>query len=160
MTSIILGIDPGIERLGWGLIKKTGNKIERIGSGVKKTLKTQKNAERLFEIQCFLDDLIKKQGPDLVSVEKLFFSKNVKTALNISEVRGVILATAQKHSLKISEFTPLQVKMAVCGYGKADKKEVANMLKLSMVLPQKKLLDDETDALAIAICGAVYKSYP
>lgn len=156
----ILGIDPGIERLGWGIIKKDGNKLERVDSGVKKTLKTQKNAERLFEIQCFLDKLIKKEKPDAISVEKLFFSKNVKTALNISEVRGVILATAQKHSLKISEFTPLQVKMAICGYGKADKKDVANMLKFSINMPKKTLLDDETDALAIAICGAVYKSYP
>lgn len=156
----ILGIDPGIERLGWGLIKKDGNNLERIDSGVKKTLKTQKNAERLFEIQCFLDELIKRVGPDLISVEKIFFFKNAKTVLNISETRGIILATAQKHGIAISEFTPLQVKMAVCGYGKASKTEVANMLYLSIKLPQKVLLDDETDALAIALCGALYKRYP
>lgn len=156
----ILGIDPGIERLGWGLIKKDGSKLERIGSGVKKTLKTQKNAERLFEIQCFLDELIKKEKPDLVSIEKLFFFKNAKTVLSISESRGVILATTQKHNLKIAEFTPLQVKMATCGYGKADKKEVARMLRLSINLPKKSLLDDETDALAIALCGAVFHTYP
>jgi crossover junction endodeoxyribonuclease RuvC len=159
-ANIILGIDPGIERLGWGLIKKNGNKIERIDSGVKKTLKTQKNAERLFEIQFFLDDLIKKKEPDLVSVEKVFVSKNAKTALNISETRGVILATAQKHDLHIVEFTPLQVKMAVCGYGKATKADVANMLKLSITLPQKQLLDDDTDALAIALTGTFYRSFP
>lgn len=157
---LILGIDPGIERLGWGLIKKDGSKIERIDSGVKKTLKTQKNAERLFEIQCFLNDLIKREKPDLISVEKLFFSKNVKTALNISETRGVILATAQKHSLQIAEFTPLQVKMAVSGYGKASKADIANMLKLTINLPTKPLLDDETDALAIALTGAFYRHYP
>ena len=156
---IILGIDPGIERLGWGLIKKDGNKFERIDSGVKKTLKTQKNAERLFLIQSFLEKLIEKEKPDELSVEKLFFSKNVKTALNISEVRGVVLATAQKYGLIIKEFTPLQIKMAVCGYGKADKKDVARMLALSIKLPQNKLLDDETDALAIALCGAVSHSY-
>lgn len=156
----ILGIDPGIERLGWGLIKKDGGKIERINSGVKKTLKTQKKPERLFEIQCFLDDLIKKGKPNVVSVEKLFFSKNVKTALNVSEARGVILATAQKHGIKIIEFTPQQIKMAVCGHGNASKTEVANMLKLSIILPQKNLLDDETDALAIALTAAFYRSFP
>ena len=157
---IILGVDPGIERLGWALVKKDANKIERIGSGVKKTLKTKKQSERLFEIQCFLDDLIKKERPNAISIEKLFFSKNVKTAMNISEVRGVILATAQKHNLLIREFTPLQVKIAVCGYGKATKEDVARMLKLSMSLPQKKLLDDETDALAIALTTAFYRSFP
>lgn len=156
----ILGIDPGIERLGWGIINKNGSKIERVNSGVTKTLKTQKNPERLFEIQCFLDDLITKEKPDMISVEKLFFYKNVKTALNISEVRGVILATAQKHRLKITEFTPLQIKMAICGYGKASKNDVANMLKLSIALPKNKLLDDETDALAIALTHAFYRSFP
>lgn len=156
---LILGIDPGIERLGWGLIKKNGNNPERISSGVKKTLKTQTNAQRLFEIQCFLDELIKTEKPDAISVEKVFFAKNAKTALSISETRGVILSTAQKHGLKIVEFTPLQIKMAICGYGKASKTDVAHMLKLSIILPTKKLLDDETDALAIALCGAVYNHY-
>lgn len=157
---IILGIDPGIERLGWGLIKKDGNKIERIDSGVKRTLKTQKNAERLFEIQCFLDDLIKKERPNAMSTEKLFFAKNTKTATSISETRGVILSTAQKHKLIITEFTPLQVKMAVCGYGKATKEDVAKMIKLSINLPKKNIIDDETDALAIAITAAFYRSFP
>ena len=160
MANIILGIDPGIERLGWGLIKKNGNKVERINSGVKKTLKTQKRAERLFEIQCFLDNLIIKEKPDAISLEKLFFFKNAKTVLSISEIIGVILATAQKHDLSISEFTPLQVKMAICGYGRASKIDVANMLKLSIVLPKNKLLDDETDALAIALTDAFYKRFP
>lgn len=156
----ILGIDPGIERLGWGLIKKEVSKIERVSSGVKKTLKTQTNAERLFEIQSFLDKLIKKEKPDTISVEKLFFSKNIKTALSISETRGVILATAQKYGLNIVEFTPLQVKAAICGYGKASKIDVANMLKLTINLSKNCLLDDETDALAIAITAAFYRSFP
>lgn len=156
----ILGIDPGIERLGWGILIKNGGKIERINSGVKKTLKTQEKNERLFEIQCFLDELIKAEKPNAISVERLFFTKNAKTALTISEVRGVILSTAQKYKLIISEFTPLQVKMAVCGYGKATKEDVAKMLKLSIALPQNKVLDDETDALAIALTGALHHRYP
>ena len=107
-----------------------------------------------------MNDLIKKEKPNTISVEKLFFSKNVKTALNISEVRGVILATAQKHGLEIKEFTPLQVKTTICGYGKATKEDVARMLKLSIKLPQKTLLDDETDALATALTAAFYRSFP
>src|SRR3989344_2882555 len=156
----ILGIDPGIERLGWGVLIKKEGKFERISSGVKKTLKTQKQSERLFEIQSFLDELIKIEKPDAVSVEKLFFAKNTKTALIISEARGVILSTAQKHKLPISEYTPLQVKVAVCGYGKATKEDVAKMLKLSIILPQNNLLDDETDALALALTGALHHRYP
>src|SRR3989344_3646567 len=96
----ILGIDPGIERLGWGIVEKNGSEFKRVASGVKKTLKTQKEAERLWEIFEFLDELIKKTKPDAVSTEKLFFAKNVKTALVIGEVRGVILAVAQKQDRK------------------------------------------------------------
>lgn len=156
----ILGIDPGIERLGWGLIEKKGNQLVRINSGVKKTLKTQKKSERLWEIFMFLDKLIRKTKPDFVSTEKLFFAKNVKTALVIGEVRGVILAVAAKHGLPIKEFAPLEVKMAVCGYGKATKEGVANMVNLLLNLPKKKLLDDETDALALAIAGANIATFP
>ena len=154
----ILGIDPGIERLGWGVLtKKENGKIERVDSGVMRTPKTDRVSKRLFAIQKFLDDLIKKEKPDLVSVEKLFFSKNVKTAMVVSEVRGVILATIEKHNIPIVEFTPMQVKIAVCGTGAAEKKDVASMLKFSITLPSGRLLDDETDALAIALTGLVYR---
>src|SRR3989338_1753375 len=117
----ILGIDPGIERLGWGIVEKNGSQLARIRSGVKKTSKNQKEDERLWEIFVFLDELIKKEKPDAVSTEKLFFAKNVKTALVIGEVRGVILAAAEKNGLFTKEFAPLEVKMAICGYGRADK---------------------------------------
>ncbi|OGF63001.1 crossover junction endodeoxyribonuclease RuvC [Candidatus Giovannonibacteria bacterium RIFCSPLOWO2_01_FULL_44_40] len=147
----ILGIDPGIERLGWGLVEKSGSKFARIVSGVKQTSKNQRESERLWEIFEFLDDLIKKTKPDILSTEKLFFAKNVKTALIIGEVRGIILAAAEKHELPIKEFTPLAVKMAVCGYGRAGKESVANMIKIQLNLPKNKLLDDETDALALAL---------
>ncbi|QQG42689.1 MAG: crossover junction endodeoxyribonuclease RuvC [Candidatus Giovannonibacteria bacterium] len=156
----ILGIDPGIERLGWGLLEKNADGIRRIDSGVKKTLKTRKESERLWEIFEFLDKLIKTTKPDALSTEKLFFAKNVKTALIIGEVRGVILAVAQKHGLPVSEFTPSEVKMAVCGYGRASKESVASMLAISINLPKIKLLDDETDALAIALTGLVRSRFP
>ncbi|KKT29718.1 crossover junction endodeoxyribonuclease RuvC [Candidatus Giovannonibacteria bacterium RIFCSPLOWO2_12_FULL_44_25] len=156
----ILGIDPGIERLGWGIVEKNGSQLARIRSGVKKTSKNQKEDERLWEIFVFLDKLIKKEKPNAVSTEKLFFAKNVKTALVIGEVRGIILAIARKHHLPIKEFAPLGMKMAICGYGRADKRAVANMVKLMLNLPQKELLDDETDALALAIAGTSYPSFP
>ena len=107
-----------------------------------------------------MEELIKKPKPAAVSTEKLFFAKNVKTALVIGEVRGVILAVAQKHGLPVSEFAPLEVKMAVCGYGRAGKESVASMLKLSMNLPKTKPLDDETDALAMALTALVRSRFP
>jgi crossover junction endodeoxyribonuclease RuvC len=155
----ILGIDPGIERLGWGLIKKTHREIQKIESGVKKTLKTKKESERLFEIYEFLDVLIKKEKPEILSTEKLFFAKNVKTALVIGEVRGVILALGEKHRLIIKEFAPLEVKLAVCGYGRAEKASVAHMVRLMLNLPQNRLLDDEADALALAIAASAISRY-
>jgi len=157
---LVLGIDPGIERLGWALVKKTEEGLERVDSGVKKTSKEFTTSKRLFEIYTFLTQLIRKEKPDAVSTEKIFFASNAKTALTIGEVRGVILATAEMHSLNIKEFTPLQLKMVVCGYGKADKQEIASMLRFSLILPKKKLLDDETDAIALALAAIVYKGYP
>lgn len=156
----ILGIDPGIERLGWGVVEKNGNEFKRIASGVKRTLKTSRKSARLWEIFEFLDKLIKKEKPDALATEKIFFAKNVKTALIIGEVRGVILAAAEKNGLHIKEFTPLEAKVAVCGYGRASKESVASMLKLSLKMPKNKLLDDETDALALALTGLVYVTFP
>jgi len=146
--------------LGWGvLIKKNDGVVERVDSGVKHTPKTDRTSKRLYAIQQFLDKLLQKEKPDLVSVEKLFFSKNVKTAMIIGEVRGVILATIEKHSVPIVEFTPMEMKVAVCGSGAAGKADVASFLKLSITLPSEKLLDDETDALALALTALVHKRF-
>lgn len=155
-----MGIDPGIERLGWGIVEKNGSEIARIDSGVKQTSKKDAKSKRLLEIYEFLEKTIKKERPDFVSVEKLFFATNVKTALTIGEVRGVILLAAERHGIPLVEFAPTEVKMAVCGYGRASKESVASMLKFSMILPKNKLLDDETDALALALTGLVRRSYP
>ena len=160
LTERILGVDPGIERLGWGLIEKNGGKYLRIDSGVKKTLKIKRESERLWEIYQFLDELIQKTKPHVLGTEKLFFAKNTKTALIIGEVRGVILTVAQKHGLTIKEFSPSEVKSAICGYGHATKKNVAEMLKLSINMPKNRLLDDETDALALALCVAFIRTFP
>ena len=149
----VLGIDPGIERLGWGLVEKKENGVSYLKSGVKKTLKTESPPARLLEIQNFLEELLARERPEVAAVERLFFSKNVKTALQVSEVRGVILAAAEKAGVAIKEFKPPEVKMALTGYGRAGKKNVAEFLKFSLKLPERKMLDDETDALALALCG-------
>lgn len=156
----ILGIDPGIGRLGWGIVEKNGNELRKINSGVKKTSKNQRESERLWEIAQFLDELIEKERPETLATEKLFFAKNVKTALVIGEVRGIILAASAKHGLALKEFTPLELKMSLCGYGRASKEGVASMVNLLLNLPKNKLLDDETDALALAIAALYINRFP
>ncbi|MEK9175556.1 MAG: crossover junction endodeoxyribonuclease RuvC [Patescibacteria group bacterium] len=157
---IILGIDPGIERLGWGLIKKTGSgNFLRIDSGVKKTSPSKEKGLRLLEIYNFLDGLINNQKPSLLGIERVFFTTNAKTAITIGEVRGVILTVATKHGLRAIELSPPEIKMTICGYGKATKQNIASMLKLSIILPARKMLDDETDALALAIAAGIIKKY-
>lgn len=155
--SKVLGIDPGIERLGWGVIKKTPTGFVRLDSGVFKTKKTLPHKERLMAIYRFLKKLLLKTEPDIVGIEKLFFATNVKTAITVGEARGVILLATAEYGAQTKEFTPLQIKMAVCGDGRADKKRVAAMLRYSMTLPNRALLDDETDALAIALTTLVYR---
>jgi len=151
---IIIGIDPGIERLGWSVIEKNVKAIKRLDSGVKKTLSSKKEEGRLLEISEFIDELCQKYKPEHLCVERIFFSSNAKTAITIGGVRGVVMLSAAKHKIPVKEFAPLEVKMAICGYGKADKSAVWRMVKMSIDLPQKKFLDDESDALAIALSGA------
>lgn len=152
----VLGIDPGIERLGWAIVLGERKKSEYIASGINKTLKTKTVAQRLLDIYVFLEELIKKEKPDILSVEKVFFSKNVKTALIIGEVRGIILMLSAKYHLELLEFGPAEIKLAIAGYGSADKKSVYDMLKLTISLPDRKFLDDETDAIAIACSGVIH----
>ena len=151
----ILGIDPGIERLGGSIIDQH-NKPELISSGVKKTSSKLPVEQRLYDIFLFLNKLIASKKPDIVSIERLFFSSNAKTAIVIGEVRGAILIACQKNHCKTVEFAPLEVKMVICGNGNASKKEIARMVGFSVDLPKRKMLDDETDAIAIGL-SAIYK---
>lgn len=154
MTSIILGIDPGIADTGFGIIKKENNgKLACLAYGSIKTRAKTNLADRLFIIGEELDKIIKKHKPDMVAVEKLFFSKNVKTALIVGEARGVVMLTARQNNLSIKEFTPLQVKQAVSTYGRAGKDQVQKMVKLILNLKEMPKPDDAADALAIAICA-------
>ena len=151
---IILGIDPGTATTGFGIIekKKTGDPIA-IDFGVISTNKSDSDSERLFQVAEDLNLLIKKYKPKVIGVEKLFFETNQKTAMSVSQARGVVLYIAQAHHLPIFEYTPLQVKNRICGYGKAEKSQVQFMVKKTFGLKTIPKPDDAADALAIALCA-------
>jgi len=152
-SQIILGIDPGVADTGYGVIEVKNNKLKMIEYGSIKTSKLQRLPERLVEIEKQLVEIIKKNKPVKIGIEKLFFCKNVTTAFSVGQARGVVLLTAQKYNLSILEFTPLQVKQAVTGYGQADKRQIQQMVKTLLKLKDIPKPDDAADALAIAICS-------
>ncbi|MCX6789565.1 MAG: crossover junction endodeoxyribonuclease RuvC [Candidatus Gribaldobacteria bacterium] len=151
---IILGIDPGTATMGWGALKKSKRELELIDYGVIVTSPKQATGERLLKLYKELSTLIKRLKPDVLVVEKLFFFKNLKTALPVSEARGVILLAIAEQKIKIIELTPLQIKMGVCGYGRADKQQVQKMIKEILGLEKIPKPDDAADAIAAALCGA------
>lgn len=155
---IILGIDPGTATTGYGLIKK-GKKLNAIDYGCIRTSADLSAPERLNKLYQELNSLIRKHKPDIVAVEDIFFFKNLKTAIKVSQARGVILLTAVKKKTKIMEFTPLQVKQAVACYGRADKVQVQKMVKTLLGLKEIPKPDDAADALAVAICCANTTNY-
>jgi crossover junction endodeoxyribonuclease RuvC len=150
---IILGVDPGTASTGYGIIKK-GKPLLCIEYGVIRTEPSLSDAERLQKINCELAGIIRKHNPSVMAVENLYFFKNLKTAMPVSQAKGVILLTAAKKKLIIREFTPPQIKMAVVGYGKAEKKQVQKMIKLILGLEKEPKPDDAADALAVAVCCA------
>lgn len=151
---IILGIDPGIAILGFGIVKYEGNKFTTISYDAIKTESKISMPQRLAIIHNGLSELIGTYKPDVVAVEELFFNKNVKTALTVGHARGVILLTAYEAGLGIYEYTPLQVKQAIVGYGRAEKQQVQQMVKVILNLNAVPKPDDVADALAVAICHA------
>ena len=149
----ILGIDPGMAIVGYGLIETDEfDKITLIGSGSIQTNKNLSDSKRLLEIYNDLSNIIELYKPDCASVEQLFFFKNQKTIIPVAEARGVILAVLEKYGIPIYSYTPMEVKQVLTGYGRADKKEVENMVKLSLEAANLPSLDDTVDAIAIAIC--------
>ena len=147
---IILGIDPGSTRIGYGAIKKDGNKLTLIEAGLLKIPKASK-PEQLMALETELQKLLQRIAPERVGVEKLFFFKNQKTAIEVAQARGVIVNTVAKRGLTPFELTPSEIKMAVTGDGQASKQAVARMVGHFVDLNKKKFIDDATDALAIAI---------
>jgi crossover junction endodeoxyribonuclease RuvC len=147
----ILGIDPGTAITGYAIVD-TDNDLTCLEYGVIRTIPEQKDEERLLIINSELDAIIKKHKPDIASIEKVFYFKNAKTVIPVSQARGVILFTLAKNEIPITEFTPLQVKTATTGYGRATKKQVQEMVKTLLNLEKIPKPDDAADAIAIAIC--------
>ncbi len=150
----IIGIDPGFAITGFGVIEYTGNKFSIIDVGAITTEAGLELSDRLLTLSNGLDELIVKYKPDAMAVEELFFNTNVKTAIKVGHGRGVVLLAAAKADIKVYEYTPLQVKQAVVGYGRAKKEQVQQMVKVLLNLEKIPKPDDAADALAIAICHA------
>lgn len=150
----ILGIDPGVAIVGYGLIKEEKKSLQLINYGCILTSSKAKHPERLAKIAKELKKLINKHKPNILAIEELFFCKNVKTALKVGEARGVILAVAMQFKLSIYEFTPLQIKQAITSYGRADKNQVQQMVKVILNLKEIPRPDDAADAIAVAITCA------
>lgn len=151
---LAMGIDPGNAICGYGFVELCGNSLHGAGFGVIRTSPAMARAERLRVIYEQLTVMMQERRPDVVGVEKLFFNRNVTTAMTVSEARGVILLAAAMNSVPLVEPTPLQVKQAVVGYGQATKEQVIFMTQRLLCLGQKPTPDDAADALAIAICTA------
>lgn len=154
MVLIILGVDPGTARCGLGIIEKKGNNLSTVSYGLIESDKDRPHPERLEVVFSEVTRSIKRHKPDIVAVEKLFFSKNVKTAMSVGEARGVILLAAQLAGVEIREYSPMEVKLALTGYGMADKNQVMQMTKAILGLKETPKPDDVADALAIAVCCA------
>lgn len=150
----ILGIDPGFAITGYSIIDYIGNKFNLVASGAILTEAKVSFPLRLEKIYRELDEIINTYNPDAMSIEELFFNNNAKTAINVAQARGVILMTARIHGIDTYEYTPLQVKQAVVGYGRADKMQVQRMVKMILNTENLPKLDDITDSMAIAICHA------
>ena len=152
---IILGLDPGLATLGYGVIKKEPKKkAEMLDYGVISTPKDENLAVRLCMIEKGLKQIIEKFKPDEIAVEELFFAKNVKTAISVAHARGIILLTANKECGRLFEYTPLQIKQALTGYGRAEKIQIQQMVKTLLGLKGIPKPDDAADALAVALTHA------
>ena len=148
----ILGIDPGMAIVGYGLIDYADGDINLLASGSIQTDKNLPDSKRLLEIYNDLSQLIEELQPDCASVEKLFFFKNQKTIIPVAEARGVIMTVLEKFRIPAYDYTPMEVKQVLTGYGRAEKKEVEQMVKITLQTDNLPKLDDTVDAIAIAIC--------
>lgn len=154
----IIGIDPGFNRLGWAVLEKQGSVFNILAADLIETSPKTEYRERVLQIGKEIDLIFKKYEPDSLAIEKVFFTTNQKTAFRVAEIKGVITYLAAKAGLEYFEFTPLEIKSSVCGYGKADKKQIRDMLKLTLKsgncdfeLPKN---DDVCDAIAVALTCA------
>ena len=150
----ILGLDPGVATVGFSILDTEGNRQKLVTCGVITTPAHTPHAYRLDQIYTDLEDLISQFHPECMAIEELFFNTNITTGISVAQARGVTLLCAFRSGLKIYEYTPLQVKQAVVGYGRAEKQQVMDMVKRILNLPAVPRPDDAADAVAIALCHA------
>lgn len=151
---IILGIDPGYAIVGWGVIEYTSNRFTVIDYGAVTTEAGTPFNDRLKAVYDGIDSIMKRYSPEALSIEKLFYNTNAKTVIDVAQARGVINLAAVQNNIPIFEYTPLQVKQSVVGYGRAEKKQVQEMTRVILKLAKIPKPDDTADALAMAICHA------
>jgi len=149
---IFLGIDPGTAITGYGFIREDGNALQAVAYGAITTPSDWALPQRLVALHRELSELVALHRPASAAVEQVFFSRNVRTALAVGQARGVILMTLAQAGVQVTEYTPLEVKQAVTGYGRADKKQIQEMVRVLVGLPEVPKPDDVADALAVAIC--------
>ena len=150
----ILGIDPGLAIVGWGVIDSDGGRYRPVAYGAIRTPAHTEVSLRLQMIYADMKTVISKYRPEEMAVGELFFTNNITTGIAVAEARGVILLSASQHALPVFEYTPMQVKQAVVGYGKAEKRQVISMVTSLLKLPEPPRPDDTADAVAIALCHA------
>lgn len=153
-SSIILGIDPGIARMGYGVVEAQGNRIRAVAFGCIETFPDSPMPNRLGQIYDELTDIIARYRPHVMAVEELFFYRNTTTAFVVGQARGVAILCAVQADVDVAEYTPMQVKQAVTGYGRADKRQIQEMVRVLLNLTERPKPDDTADALAIALTHA------
>ena len=151
---IVLGIDPGTAALGYGIVEAAAGRVREVDHGCLETSPDTALPERLLAIHGVVDELLATHAPDLLAVERLFFSRNVQTAFGVGQARGVVLLAAAQHSVPVVEATPNEVKSAIAGYGAADKEQVQRMVQVVLGTAERPRPDDAADALAIAVWAA------
>ncbi|MEW5784808.1 MAG: crossover junction endodeoxyribonuclease RuvC [Bacillota bacterium] len=155
----IMGVDPGLAITGFGFVEEHGGNFRWIASGCIRTGQESAASLRLEQIFNRVLELAGEYRPDALALEKLFFSKNTRTALQVGEARGTVILAASQSNLPLFEYTPLQVKQAVAGYGKAEKEQVQKMVQLLLQLKEIPAVDDEADALAVALCHLQHRRF-
>lgn len=155
----ILGIDPGTGILGFGVVESNSGKLSLVDGGVIKTPVNQQDSIRLLTIYDELSEIIKSTKPEVLAVEKLFFAQNVTTAMSVAQARGVVILCGEQNNLPIFEYTPQQIKQALTGYGKAEKAQIQEMVRVVLKLKEVPKPDDCADALACAICHSMTSNF-
>lgn len=154
---LILGVDPGIARTGWGLIEDNNQKLNALYYGCIETTPDEEMPQRLLILYKSIVKIIEKYNPEILAIEELFFNTNAKTALIVGQARGIVILAGAQKNIPLATYTPLQVKIAITGYGRAEKNQIGSMIKIILKLQGIPKPDDTADALAIAVTHSFHK---